>query len=217
DISGFRQVYNEEYKKNQDGTFQKLKEEAFKLSDGEITELMRSFSSKPEYYTPIVTSADTSNNEILSKIQQQFETILTKENSIVNGTIEDPMGDKINLQLGNGQILQPSDYTLQGNDGSVMKDGIATGGPNNDGGILKGVKLEYIGNKLYVRGLNLGEGQKVTLTYDVKLDDSFISNKFYDTNGRTTLNPKSEDPNTLRDFPIPKIRDVREYPTITIK
>ncbi|HFH7361346.1 TPA: PI-2a pilus adhesin PilA [Streptococcus agalactiae] len=217
DISGFRQVYNEEYKKNQDGTFQKLKEEAFKLSDGEITELMRSFSSKPEYYTPIVTSADTSNNEILSKIQQQFETILTKENSIVNGTIEDPMGDKINLQLGNGQTLQPSDYTLQGNDGSVMKDGIATGGPNNDGGILKGVKLEYIGNKLYVRGLNLGEGQKVTLTYDVKLDDSFISNKFYDTNGRTTLNPKSEDPNTLRDFPIPKIRDVREYPTITIK
>ncbi|MFX9208740.1 hypothetical protein ABTN67_20490, partial [Acinetobacter baumannii] len=105
----------------------------------------------------------------------------------------------------------------QGNDGSVMKDGLATGGPNNDGGILKGVKLEYIGNKLYVRGLNLGEGQKVTLTYDVKLDDSFISNKFYDTNGRTTLNPKSEDPNTLRDFPIPKIRDVREYPTITIK
>ncbi|MCC9869394.1 cell surface protein, partial [Streptococcus agalactiae] len=132
-------------------------------------------------------------------------------------TIEDPMGDKINLQLGNGQTLQPSDYTLQGNDGSIMKDSIATGGPNNDGGILKGVKLEYIKNKLYVRGLNLGEGQKVTLTYDVKLDDSFISNKFYDTNGRTTLNPKSEDPNTLRDFPIPKIRDVREYPTITIK
>ncbi|HEO5548926.1 TPA: PI-2a pilus adhesin PilA [Streptococcus agalactiae] len=217
DISGFRQVYNEDYKKNQDGTFQKLKEEAFELSDGEITELMKSFSSKPEYYTPIVTSSDASNNEILSKIQQQFEKILTKENSIVNGTIEDPMGDKINLQLGNGQTLQPSDYTLQGNDGSIMKDSIATGGPNNDGGILKGVKLEYIKNKLYVRGLNLGEGQKVTLTYDVKLDDSFISNKFYDTNGRTTLNPKSEDPNTLRDFPIPKIRDVREYPTITIK
>ncbi|HGD6055741.1 TPA: SpaA isopeptide-forming pilin-related protein [Streptococcus agalactiae] len=217
DISGFRQVYNEDYKKNQDGTFQKLKEEAFELSDGEITELMNSFSSKPEYYTPIVTSADVSNNEILSKIQQQFEKILTKENSIVNGTIEDPMGDKINLQLGNGQTLQPSDYTLQGNDGSIMKDSIATGGPNNDGGILKGVKLEYIKNKLYVRGLNLGEGQKVTLTYDVKLDDSFISNKFYDTNGRTTLNPKSEEPDTLRDFPIPKIRDVREYPTITIK
>ncbi|HGC9443157.1 TPA: SpaA isopeptide-forming pilin-related protein [Streptococcus agalactiae] len=217
DISGFRQVYNEDYKKNQDGTFQKLKEEAFELSDGEITELMNSFSSKPEYYTPIVTSADVSNNEILSKIQQQFEKILTKENSIVNGTIEDPMGDKINLHLGNGQTLQPSDYTLQGNDGSIMKDSIATGGPNNDGGILKGVKLEYIKNKLYVRGLNLGEGQKVTLTYDVKLDDSFISNKFYDTNGRTTLNPKSEEPDTLRDFPIPKIRDVREYPTITIK
>ncbi len=41
------------------------------------------------------------------------------------------------IQPGNGQTLQPSDYTLQGNDGSVMKDGIATGGPNNDGGILK--------------------------------------------------------------------------------
>lgn len=68
DISGFRQVYNEDYKKNQDGTFQKLKEEAFELSDGEITELMKSFSSKPEYYTPIVTSSDASNNEILSKI-----------------------------------------------------------------------------------------------------------------------------------------------------
>lgn len=39
-----------------------------------------------------------------------------------------------------------------------MKDSIVIGGFNNDGGIFKGVKLEYIKNKFYVRGLNLGEG-----------------------------------------------------------
>lgn len=216
DITSFEQSYNEEYELDQYGIPVLKNKQTFSLSEDEATSLMKSFSSKDEYYTPITTSSDTSNNEILSKIQQQFEKILTKENSIVNGTIEDPMGDKINLQLANGQTLQSSDYTLHGNDGSVMKDGIATGGPNNDGGILKNVNVEYINKKLYVRGLNLGEGQKVTLTYDVKLDDSFVSNKFYDTNGRTTLNPKSKEPDVLRDFPVPKIRDVRGYPVITI-
>ncbi|WP_269194893.1 SpaA isopeptide-forming pilin-related protein [Streptococcus dysgalactiae] len=65
--------------------------------------------------------------------------------------------------------------------------------------------------------MNLGSGQKVVLTYDVRLKDNYISNKFYNTNNRTTLSPKSEkEPNTIRDFPIPKIRDVREFPVLTI-
>lgn len=70
--------------------------------------------------------------------------------------------------------------------------------------------------RIRVTGLYLGTGEKVTLTYNVRLNDQFVSNKFYDTNGRTTLHPKEVEKNTVRDFPIPKIRDVRKYPEITI-
>lgn len=51
----------------------------------------------------------------------------------------------------------------------------------------------------------------------MKLDDSFISNKFYDINGRIILNFKLEDFNIFRDFLIFKICDVREYFIIMIK
>ncbi|VRI34715.1 cell wall surface anchor family protein [Streptococcus pneumoniae] len=128
------------------------------------------------------------------------------------------MGELIDLQLGTDGRFDPADYTLTANDGSRLENGQAVGGPQNDGGLLKNAKVLYdtTEKRIRVTGLYLGTDEKVTLTYNVRLNDEFVSNKFYDTNGRTTLHPKEVEQNTVRDFPIPKIRDVRKYPEITI-
>ncbi len=128
------------------------------------------------------------------------------------------MGDMIDFQLGDDKTFSHQDYTLTASDGSTMVGGVPTGGYDNNGGLLKNAKVDYDYNtkKISVTGLYLGTDERVTLTYNVRLNDEFVSNQFYDTNGRTTLQPKEVDKDTVRDFPIPKIRDVRKYPAITI-
>lgn len=177
------------------------------------TSLMQSISSKPENYTNV---ADAS--QVLDQLNRYFYTIVEEKKSIDNGTITDPMGKLIDFQLGDDNRFSPEDYTLTASDGSVMVNGVPTGGPQNDGGLLKNAKVFYDSSekKIRVTGLYLGTNEKVTLTYNVRLNDKFVSNQFYDTNGRTTLHPKEKEPQTIRDFPIPQIRDVRKYPEITI-
>ncbi|CTL21302.1 hypothetical protein ERS070054_00517 [Streptococcus pneumoniae] len=177
------------------------------------TSFMQSISSKPENYTNV-----TDTTKILEQLNRYFHTIVTEKKSIENGTITDPMGELIDLQLGTDGRFDPADYTLTANDGSRLENGQAVGGPQNDGGLLKNAKVLYdtTEKRIRVTGLYLGTDEKVTLTYNVRLNDEFVSNKFYDTNGRTTLHPKEVEQNTVRDFPIPKIRDVRKYPEITI-
>ncbi|MDS8132964.1 cell surface protein, partial [Streptococcus pneumoniae] len=113
----------------------------------------------------------------------------------------DPMGELIDLQLGTDGRFDPADYTLTANDGSRLENGQAVGGPQNDGGLLKNAKVLYdtTEKRIRVTGLYLGTDEKVTLTYNVRLNDEFVSNKFYDTNGRTTLHPKEVEQNTVRD------------------
>lgn len=177
------------------------------------TRFMQSISSSPDNYTNV---ADPS--QILQELNRYFYTIVNEKKSIENGTITDPMGELIDFQLGADGRFDPADYTLTANDGSSLVNNVPTGGPQNDGGLLKNAKVFYdtTEKRIRVTGLYLGTGEKVTLTYNVRLNDQFVSNKFYDTNGRTTLHPKEVEKNTVRDFPIPKIRDVRKYPEITI-
>lgn len=180
----------------------------------EAEKFMQSISSKTENYTNV---DDT--NKIYDELNKYFKTIVEEKHSIVDGNVTDPMGEMIEFQLKNGQSFTHDDYVLVGNDGSQLKNGVALGGPNSDEGILKDVTVTYdkTSQTIKINHLNLGSGQKVVLTYDVRLKDNYISNKFYNTNNRTTLSPKSEkEPNTIRDFPIPKIRDVREFPVLTI-
>lgn len=180
----------------------------------QATEFMKSISSRPENY---VNVSDT--NRIFEHLNNYFNTIVEEKKSIENGTITDPMGKLIDFQLGDNKDFDPSDYVLVGNDNSKLENGKAVGGPNGDGGILQKAQVTFDKEKqtIKVTGLYLGTGDKVTLTYNVRLNDQFVSNQFYDTNDRTTLHPKEREPNTIRDFPIPKIRDVRKYPRIEIQ
>lgn len=114
--------------------------------------------------------------------------------SVVDGSVEDPMGEYFVLQgadnftPANDADLSDGDYYLSGNDSSL----------------IDGVTVTTEGQKININGLNLGEGEKVQLRYKVQIDTDkagFQADELYRTNGVTTLTPRPNDsPNV---FPEP--------------
>lgn len=169
---------------------------------------------------------DLEGNRYRIALTVSGKTTNDEEKSIEEGIITDPMGDMVELELGNDGRFDSEDYSLKGSDGSHLENGQALGGPKKDGGVLKKAQVSYDETirTLRVTGLTLGADETVTLTYNVHLMNQFISHTFYDISGRTTLQPKGDRSETVRDFPIPKIgeflqyksSDIRKYPEITL-
>ena len=121
------------------------------------------------------------------------------DKTIPNGTITDPMGTDILLQ-GAGNFT-PENYQLQG----WKKDSEGNWQPAAD--LLKGVTVGEQNQTLTISGLSLGKDERITLTYQVRLNtesENFKGETWYLCNGRTTLDPTGE--NELLDFPIPSIK-----------
>ena len=153
----------------------------------QAVEFMKSISTSDAHYY------DSSDISLLSqKLNQIFDNIVKK--SVVNGSVSDPMGDMVDLNL-NANLDGNKFYKL-----TASKDSL-----------LNGVNVSYDKNtrKISMTGLNLAKGQWVNLRYKVNLrteDPQYKGNFFYPTNGPTTLTPNNSNPNTKRDFPVPSVK-----------
>ncbi|MDK8277935.1 SpaA isopeptide-forming pilin-related protein [Peptostreptococcus anaerobius] len=186
------------------------------LTKAEIENLLKDMSTSPENFVN-VDEEDVTNDKILDVLKNQLNTFTKEEKSIKNGKVEDPMGDKINIDLGADNKFDYNDYTLEASDGSKLEKGKFVEGPSG-GKILVGASVDFdeSSKTITINGLNLGEGEKVTLKYNVSLDKTFIDNVFYRTNKETYLYPKSDNDKERRDFPRPSIRDIRNEAKLVI-
>lgn len=170
-------------------------------------------ASSPQNYSGLGQTGNPDNavTNIYDEVSKQF--YLNSQNTttptIENAIVTDPMGDGVDLYLGEDGIFNEKDYVLVASDGSIYKNGKA---PKE--GLLKDVKLTYDENarKFKMEGLTLGKDESVSLYYSVRLKDGYRNGNFTDTNNRTTL----VNNNRTEDFPIPAIRDRVAVPTVKV-
>lgn len=159
----------------------------------------RNLASDPQKYMTIdenFTGLGSALKEIANHIDK----------TIPNGTITDPMGKDILLQ-GAGNFTSEN-YQLQG----WKKD--SEGNWRQAAELLEGVTVGEQGQTLTISGISLGKAERLTLTYQVRLNtesNTFKGETWYLCNGRTTLVPSGE--KELLDFPIPSIK----APTVQLK
>lgn len=171
-------------------------------------------ASTPKDYSGIsdVNDADNAVNRIYDEVSKQF--YLSQQNSttptINKATVTDPMGEGVELYVGEDGVFNEKDYVLVASDGSIYKNGIA---PKE--GLLKDVTLEYDQNtrQFTMKGLTLGKGESVSLYYSVRLKEEYRDGNFVDTNKRTTI----QNGERTDDFPIPAIRDRSEVSSLKVK
>jgi len=121
------------------------------------------------------------------------------DKTISNGTITDPMGAGILLQ-GAGSF-DSDNYQLVG----WRKDEQGTWVEAPD--LVANVQVAGANQTITVSNLALGENERVTLTYQIRLDtedSSFQGETWVLCNGRTTLVPEVD--GEAVDFPIPSIK-----------
>ena len=152
----------------------------------DILKLMRSISTSPRHYY------DSARINQLSSILAQIEKDIRK--TVVNGSVSDPMGDMVDLNL-NANLDGNKFYKLTASNPSI----------------LNGVEVKYDNTtrKISMTGLNLGKDEWVNLRYKVNLrteDPQYKGDFFYPTNGPTTLTPNNSNPTTKRDFPVPSVK-----------
>lgn len=147
--------------------------------------VMKNIASPGKYYNAAQVSEISS---ILADIAVQISK------SIVNGVVDDPMGDMVALNTGNNSTFDANDYTLTGSPGLNLSEIT--------------VNADASG-KITMKNLNLGKNEWINLKYKVNIkteDASFKPEFYYQTNGRTTLTPKAINPNNKVDFPIPSVK-----------
>ena len=140
------------------------------------------------------------------KLSEAFETVMKSvyRNTISDGIVTDPMGDKVDLVL-NGDF-SPDDYQIIG-----IKDGVETLA------ILDGVTPKYdpVTRTIRLEGLNLGLDEEVIFKYRVRLrteDPAVADNVYYFTNKETTLQPNPSVGNVSWNFPVPSVKKIGEEP-----
>src|SRR5699024_5514819 len=114
------------------------------------------------YYANSVQDLVSALNEISSQL---------KSNTVVNGSIMDPITDEF--------ILQDGDYQVTASDESL----------------LEGVTVSVENQQVKVDGLNLGKDEWVNVRYKVQIDTNnhdINPNELHKTNGTTTLTPNGD-------------------------
>lgn len=165
---------------------------------------LKNISSGPEYYY------DVSDVRALTQTLSEIANTFTR--SIPKGKVVDPMGEYLILVTGEDGVLNYEDYTLKASDGTILdgEGNILKDGEPAENSLLEGVVVSVDPQgALNITGLELGEKESVTLIYGVHLateKEGFKGEFYYRANGRTTLNPDENDPETLRDFPIPSVK-----------
>lgn len=171
------------------------------VSNNTAKNLMLGLSSGTRY------NYDLEDAHLLSNA---FNSIINSvyRDTISEGIITDPMGDKVDLVFDGD--FDSSDYTI-----TATKDGVV----NNS--LLQDVKPTYNSQTrtIKIEGLRLGLGEELIFKYKVKLradDPSVKDNVYYFTNGETTLNPNPYEGKVLWNFPVPSVKKIGDAPPAEI-
>ena len=144
---------------------------------------------------------DVSNgDDLLSYFKNWYETIIR---TVDKGVVTDPLGDMVVLVPGSQSVRQ-----------------IENGAPLFEAGAEPNILLENKDRQIKVDNLNLSRNQEIEIEYKVRLkteDASFVSGRWYPTNGRTTLEPTPERTTDLLDFGVPSVRYQKKNFVIPVK
>ena len=127
--------------------------------------------------------------EGLNKILESLAVDI-HHNIVVNGTITDPMSKYVEYVAGSAKVTSRENTDIE-----VPSEG------NN--------------NTLKVSNINLDKGEKLEVTYKVKLKDNWKDGEFHPSNGETTLVPSSK--GTSIKFNVPEVKADAAKTLVTIK
>lgn len=119
-------------------------------------------------------------------LKNQAKDVVNSLNTVVDGHINDPLGSQF-------------DYA----DKTVVVSSVG------DNAVTDKPTATINGGVLSVNGLNVGKNQEVEITYQVYLkteDPDFKPDYWYQMNGKTTFQPRGDDPNTVVEFGVPSAK-----------
>ncbi|OZS77316.1 hypothetical protein CF394_11975, partial [Tetzosporium hominis] len=159
----------------------------------QIVQMMQGIASTQFDYYPVSQISQLVNS--LADLSKYFT------NTVHRATVTDPMGEFVNLKFGatpafdaaTSADLSDGDYFLSASDVSL----------------LQRVVLVQENETIRLNNLSLGANEVISLRYKIQLDTDkagFDPNVFYETNAPTLLNPRIEEPDLVREFPIPQVR-----------
>lgn len=147
------------------------------------------------YYAENKEDFDPSFNE-------WYDSVLS---TVENGVIEDPLGDMVEL-VGKPIITDVS--TKNGTSAKKIADGKTA------------ILDESNPRKVRVTNINLYGNQEIQVDYKVRLkteSDNFVSNQWYQVNGKTTLQPTPDRSDDLMEFGVPSVKAKLEDFEISIE
>lgn len=119
-------------------------------------------------------------------LKNQAKDVVNSLNTVVDGHINDPLGSQFNYADKTVVVSSVGDNAVTDKPTATIEDGV-----------------------LSVNGLNVGKNQEVEITYQVHLnteDPDFKPDYWYQMNGKTTFQPRGDDPNTVVEFGVPSAK-----------
>lgn len=141
-----------------------------------------SLIASPGKYKDAETTDDVSDY-----LNDQAKDVVKSFNTIVNGSIGDPLGDQFSYK------------------GTPTVKSISMG----DNAVTNLPTVNQSNGKVTATELNLGKDQEIQIHYQVRInteDKDFTPEKWYPLNGQTTLTPNGENPDNKVDFGVPSAK-----------
>ena len=141
-----------------------------------------SLIATPGKYKDAETTDDVSDY-----LNEQAKNVVKSFNTIVNGSINDPLGDQFSYE------------------GTPTVKSISTG----DSAVTDLPTVNQSNGKVTTTELNLGKDQEIQIHYQVRInteDKDFTPEKWYPMNGQTTLTPNGDNPDNKVDFGVPSAK-----------
>lgn len=126
-------------------------------------------------------------NDVSDYLNEQAKNVVKSFNTIVNGSINDPLGDQFSYE------------------GTPTVKSISTG----DSAVTNLPTVNQSNGKVTTTELNLGKDQEIQIHYQVRInteDKDFTPEKWYPMNGQTTLTPNGDNPDNKVDFGVPSAK-----------
>ncbi|MGL9729387.1 SpaA isopeptide-forming pilin-related protein [Enterococcus sp. DIV0756] len=164
-----------------DHSTEQLKRGLYKMSTKRAD---RTGDGAADYFFYDVNNSD----ELVDVFKNWYQTVIR---TVDSGKIEDPIGEMFEL-VGTPTVTE------------VVKNGV----PAIDSSKQPQLDLSDR-RKIKVANINLYGNQEIQLEYTVRLktdDPSYEPNKWYQTNGKTTLQPTPERTTDTLDFGVPSVR-----------
>ena len=126
-------------------------------------------------------------DDVSDYLNEQAKNVVKSFNTIVNGSINDPLGDQFSYE------------------GTPTVKSISTG----DSAVTNLPTVNQSNGKVTTTELNLGKDQEIQIHYQVRInteDKDFTPEKWYPMNGQTTLTPNGDNPDNKVDFGVPSAK-----------